>query len=104
MVLRWDEYGSYRARVEAVEPPHHFAFRWARRADDELREGNSTLVQFTLTAEGGQTRLRVVETGFRALEATDEEKVRAVEGNSQGWREELDELRQYAAQVARAAT
>jgi hypothetical protein len=46
----------------------------------------------------------MVETGFRALDATDEETARAVEGNTQGWREELDELRQYAAQVARAAS
>src|SRR5262245_40624846 len=63
MVLTWQEHGSFRARVEKVEPPHVFAFRWARPAGAEPRTGNSTLVELSLSAEGERTRLRVVESG-----------------------------------------
>ena len=28
LVMRWEEYGIARARVEAVEPPRRFAYRW----------------------------------------------------------------------------
>src|SRR5688572_4099280 len=51
-ILSWEKYGSFRARVEKVEPPHSFSFRWARPAGVEPRAGNSTLVEFTLSAEG----------------------------------------------------
>src|SRR5688572_3506323 len=57
--LTWDEHGSVRARVEKVEPQHLFSFRWARPVGAEPGEGNSTLVEFTLSAEDERTRLRV---------------------------------------------
>ena len=52
MVLTWHGHGTYRGRVEAVEPPHRFAFRWLRREDNEPGDGTSTLVEFVLAAEG----------------------------------------------------
>ena len=61
MLMRWTEYGEVRARVETVEPPHRFAYRWAARnaaPGDELADGNSTRVEFTLSPEGDRTRLR----------------------------------------------
>ena len=57
-VLTWDKYGSALAVVERVEPPHVFSFRWARPLGAAPREGNSTLVEFSLSAEGEGTRLR----------------------------------------------
>ena len=69
----------------------------------ELREGNSTLVEFGLTAEGDGTRLRVVESGFPELDGAEDENAAYAEGNRQGWRVELDELREYASQQVRAA-
>ena len=63
MVLRWTEYGTSRGRVVAVEPHTRFSYRWAPFKDpggEEPIEGNSTLVEFTLQAEGDATRLRVV--------------------------------------------
>ena len=56
-------------------------------------------MEFTLTPEGGQTRLRVVESGFRALDLPPEEQARYAAGNTEGWRSELDELVAYAAGV-----
>lgn len=40
-VLIWDEHGSYRTRVEKVDPPHSFSFRWVRRIGVDPREGNA---------------------------------------------------------------
>ena len=100
MVFRWSQYGAFRGVVETVEPPRLFAYRWARPADAEPRAGNSTRVEFTLTPEGGGTRLRVVESGFRALDISADEQETYAAGNVQGWLKELDELREYLEKVA----
>jgi uncharacterized protein YndB with AHSA1/START domain len=94
--LTWTEHGSVRARIEKVEPPHTFSFRWARPLGTEPDEGNSTLVAFSLSAEGDSTRLRVVETGFRELRWAEDEKAKYAQENEQGWDHELRELREYA--------
>ena len=101
-VLNWDEHGSFPARIERVEPPRFISFRWARPAGAEPTEGNSTLVEFTLSAEGEGTRLQVVESGFRELDGTDEEKAEYAEGNTRGWAKELGELREYVSEHAGA--
>jgi uncharacterized protein YndB with AHSA1/START domain len=101
-VLTWEEHGSFPGRVEKVEPPRFISFRWARPAGAEPTEGNSTLVEFTLSAEGGGTRLHVVESGFSQLEGTDEEKAEYREGNIQGWDQELGELREYVSKFVGA--
>lgn len=98
-ILTWDAHGSFNATIEKVEPPHAFSFRWARPAGEKPREGNSTLVEFTLVPEGEGTRLRVVESGFRQLEATDEEQAKYAEENTQGWSFELDELAEYVGKL-----
>src|SRR5690349_15045165 len=64
VVAKHEEYGEFPVRVEKMEPPTYLAYRWASAyAGEEPTEGNSTLVEFTLTAEGEGTRLRVVESG-----------------------------------------
>jgi uncharacterized protein YndB with AHSA1/START domain len=99
MVAKYAEH-DYPVRVERVEPPRYLAYRWASAfPGEELREDNSTLVEFTLTQEGGKTRLRVVESGFASLAAPDETRRRAVEDNSGGWPKELDALRTRAEQL-----
>jgi uncharacterized protein YndB with AHSA1/START domain len=95
--LTWDEYGTVLARVEKVEPPHAFSFRWARPLGAEPGEGNSTLVELMLSPEGDGTRLRVVESGFRDLAWSEDEKAKYAEENSQGWDHELGELVEYVA-------
>jgi uncharacterized protein YndB with AHSA1/START domain len=101
--LTWEKHGVARARVERVEAPHSFSFRWARPPAGEPREGNSTLVEFALSPEGEGTRLRVVESGFQELEGTEEEKARYAEENTRGWKLELGELREYASKQAQAS-
>ena len=93
MLLTWHGHGSYRGRVETVEAPRRFAFRWLRREDAD----GSTLVVMTLSPEGESTRLRVVESGFAGLAWPEDERARHADENRVGWGVELDELRAYAA-------
>jgi uncharacterized protein YndB with AHSA1/START domain len=102
LVMRWEEHGMTRARVEAVEPPHRFAYRWtAHHAEPgaEPEEGNSTLVEFTLAPEGDATRLRVVETGFAALATTDDRRKGNYDDNVDGWKQMLERLDAYVGRV-----
>jgi uncharacterized protein YndB with AHSA1/START domain len=103
IVLRWAEYGTNRGRVVAVEPHTRFSYRWAPFKDpggEEPDDGNSTLVEFTLQPEGGATRLRVVESGFASLATSDEQRAKNLNGNTDGWAQEIGELREYAEKVA----
>jgi uncharacterized protein YndB with AHSA1/START domain len=85
--LHWDGHGTFHGRVERVEPPHFFSFRWVVDPDQELVADNSTLVEFTLSADGDSTRLTVVESGFR-----DE---RHFDDHRRGWEIELGHLDDY---------
>jgi uncharacterized protein YndB with AHSA1/START domain len=100
--LSWEQYGTVRGRVIDVEAPRRFSYRWAvlRESQSEPVEGNSTLVEFTLEAEGDGTRLRVVESGFDTLFADPEKRAQRYEDNTKGWGSELAELADYAERVA----
>ena len=103
MVLRWAEHGVGRARIVNVDRPHRFAYRWAAIREhwgEEPDDRNSTLVEFTLAAEGDGTRLRVVESGFEALEGTDDQRRQAFEGNTEGWETQLRNIQEYVGRVA----
>lgn len=100
LTLRWEEYGEQTARVEAVEPPRRFAFRWrANHLADatELTPETSTLVEFTLTEAGaGGTRVSVLESGFSGLLGPDAGRTQSFEGNTRGWAIELGHLAAHA--------
>ena len=102
ILLTWRGHGTYEGRVETVDPPRLFAFRWQTREGD-FSEGNSTLVVMTIEADGTGTRLRVIESGFAALPWPDDARARYSDENAKGWLAELDELRDYAAQVVTAS-
>ncbi|NYT96213.1 SRPBCC domain-containing protein [Salinispora sp. H7-4] len=86
MTARNPEYGDFPIRVEKVQRPTYVAYRWASAfPGEDLREDNSTLVEFTLSAEGDKTRLRVVESGFAALAAAEEQRSEALKNNDKGW-------------------
>jgi uncharacterized protein YndB with AHSA1/START domain len=79
--------------VEVVEPPTRFSFRWNNTPDDEApAKGSSLLVDFTLVAEGDQTRLRVVESGLDPLPWPDAEKQRYADEHQHGWGVFLERL------------
>jgi uncharacterized protein YndB with AHSA1/START domain len=99
VIARNAEHGDFPVRVEKVEPPTYLAYRWASAfPGEELREDNSTLVEFTLTQEGDKTRLRVVESGFAALAGSEELRGQAVKDNTGGWPQVLDALKTRAEQ------
>lgn len=84
----WDQHGSFAVRVEVVDPPHRFAWRWVHEPDVDFDDAPSTLVEWTLSPrDGGGTILRLRESGFR----TDLHQ----QQNSEGWVEELGELRAF---------
>ena len=99
MLLTWHGHGVYRARVEAVEPPRTFAFRWVLHEGEQPAQGGSTLVVMTLTPTEAGTRLTVVESGFSGLSWPEHERTRYAGQNADGWIRELDELRAYVAQA-----
>ena len=101
MLLTWRGHGTYAGRVETVDPPRLFAFRWQTR-EGEFSGANSTLVVMTLEAEETGTRLRVVESGFATLPWADNARARYADENSKGWLTELDELRDYVARTVGA--
>jgi uncharacterized protein YndB with AHSA1/START domain len=79
--------------VETVDPPIRFSFRWNHPRGEEPVVGNSMLVEFTLTPEGGErTRLRVAERGHELRDWPDAEKQRYADEHREGWGEFLDRL------------
>ena len=91
-ILRWD--GDHRAelRIERIEPPTCFGYTWGINGlpDSDSRR---TYVEFTLAADGDGTTVTVVESGFAQLAPEEHEK--AFNGNTDGWKNELDELVAY---------
>ncbi|WP_326951400.1 SRPBCC family protein [Amycolatopsis sp. NBC_01307] len=66
-IIRLDhgDHGTFPTKIVAVDPPRALSYRWASGFPGVVAdEDNSTLVEFTLSAEGGGTRLKVVESGF----------------------------------------
>ena len=64
MVLDHGVHGVFPTRIVTVDEPHRFSYRWASGFPGQpATEDNSTLVEFTLAADGDKTRLVVVETG-----------------------------------------
>ena len=94
--MRWEEYGQAELRVVRSEAPSVFAYRW----DANIKGVGDTLVEFTLSPEGDGTRVRVVESGFASLAATDTVREELRRGNVGGWKHELGDLERYAATVA----
>jgi uncharacterized protein YndB with AHSA1/START domain len=105
MHLDHGQYGLFPTRIEKVDPPHYFAYRWASGyPGQEATEHNSTLVEFTLTrdsdGDGDGTLLRVVESGFATLVIPQDKRATAsYESHSSGWTEKVAEVRTYAEQL-----
>jgi uncharacterized protein YndB with AHSA1/START domain len=89
--------------VQTIEPPHTFAFRWAYAEGVQPREGNSLLVEFTLTPEGENTRLRVIESGLQEMDWAEEQKATYADEHTQGWISHLSDLDAYVAQKRQAS-
>ena len=100
VVYRWKEHGEFHGVVERVEPPHVYAVRHAHVPGAHPEPGNSTLVEYTLTARDDRTHVLVVERGFRNLAVPAEEQAASARLNLQGWTGGFDLLRDHARHVA----
>ncbi|MDQ1412628.1 MAG: hypothetical protein QOE07_1216 [Acidimicrobiaceae bacterium] len=80
--------------VVAADRPHRFSYRWVYPPGVRATEANSTLVTFTLVADGDErTRLRVVETGLDQMDMPDDDKQKFFEQHRHGWQVQGDRLR-----------
>jgi hypothetical protein len=76
--------------IDKIDEPHYFSYRWMPGMLDEKPSiEKSTLVEFTLTPQGEQTRLRVVETGFSRLPINENDRAEQFKDNAEGWASEL---------------
>jgi uncharacterized protein YndB with AHSA1/START domain len=98
MYIDHGQHGEFPARIEKVDPPHYFAYRWASAYPGEVAdEGNSTLVEFFLEPDGDGTHLRLVESGFDAIVIPAERAATAsFESHSRGWTEKVAQAAAYA--------
>jgi hypothetical protein len=56
------------------------------------------LVEFTLTPEGENTRLRVTESGLQEIDWAEEQKATYTDEHTQGWISHLTDLHKYISQ------
>ena len=87
--------GEFPLIIEASDRPNRISYRWAPW-DAQQRAEEGTLVEFVLTGpHEGPTTVRVVESGFRALDLTPEQLAANYAENSSGWDQELDLLKRH---------
>jgi uncharacterized protein YndB with AHSA1/START domain len=93
-------FGSFPVRTVRVEPRSYASFRWASTfPGEDLREGNSTLIEFWLRPQDEGTLLRVVESGFASLDGSPEVVSRSYAGNLDGWAEQMAVIKGRAERV-----
>jgi uncharacterized protein YndB with AHSA1/START domain len=83
-------------RIERIDRPRFFSFRWNFPEGEEPTDRNAPLVEFTLQPEGEQTRLHLVESGIRMLDRSDDQKASYADDHSSGWDVLLAKLAEYA--------
>lgn len=92
-----EQFGRFPVQVVRLDPKTYAAFRWASTSPgSDLTDDNTTLVEFHLASEAEAIRVTVVETGFAALPISVEARRKGFDGNTQGWGEQLDSLRDRA--------
>jgi uncharacterized protein YndB with AHSA1/START domain len=94
-----EQYGRFPVQVVSFDPKTYAAFRWAStNPGEDLTGDNTTLVEFHLAHEADAVKVTVVETGFAALPIPEEARRKGLDGNTQGWGEQLNSLRERAQQ------
>jgi uncharacterized protein YndB with AHSA1/START domain len=98
MKIDHGEHGRYSTVIVTVDPPRAFSYRWASAYPDVVAtDANSTLVEFTLEPADGGTVLKVVESGFDAIEIPTHRKESAgFESHAQGWSGVIEKVGAYA--------
>jgi uncharacterized protein YndB with AHSA1/START domain len=101
IVFRWEKHGTAYATIEKIDEPRYFSYRWKPGVTNEKPgDDDSTLVEFTLTPHEGQTRLRVVETGFSRLPLNESKRAEQFEDHTEGWAIQMRDLQEYVEGLA----
>lgn len=87
--FEWEEEceGKFAMKIETINEPHYFAWRWMLKEDIPFDKTQSTLVEWHLSKTDKGTLLRLTESGF--VDA------KHVEMNIQGWDQELADLQAF---------
>jgi uncharacterized protein YndB with AHSA1/START domain len=94
VVIETARYGSFPVCVVRLEPPRYAAYRWASAFPGaQPGDGNSTLIEFTLTEHDGGVLVQVRESGFAGLAGTADFRAARYADNVAGWAAQLDGLR-----------
>lgn len=91
-------HGAFPIVTVRLDPPRYAAFRWLSEqgTETDLTSTPSTLVEFWIEQTSPDAvLLRVVESGFASLAATEAQRRRMVEENTSGWETELTAARAY---------
>jgi len=91
-------------RIERLEPPWFFSFRWDYPDGAEPDETNGPLVEISLEAHGESTRLRLVESGLQSVLRSDESKEAYFADHSSGWTHFVELLGNYVAEQRSAVS
>lgn len=71
------------------------AFRWASQfPGQDLAEGRTTLIEFFVAAEADAVTVKVRESGFSVLDASEDVRQAGLASNTDGWRMELAGLKE----------
>jgi uncharacterized protein YndB with AHSA1/START domain len=84
-------------RVETVDPPNVYSYRWSQPDGEEPTEANSMLVEFILSEHQGVTTLRLIESGFAKSDWSEEKIQEYYDEHSSGWDHFVPRLASYAA-------
>jgi uncharacterized protein YndB with AHSA1/START domain len=90
------EHIKWRAKIERMEPPRYFSFRWhpfAIDPDIDYSQETPTLVEFRLESIPGGTQVTVVESGFENVPSY--RRAEAFRMNSAGWGMQMQNIHVY---------
>jgi uncharacterized protein YndB with AHSA1/START domain len=91
---------AFECTVERIEPMRLFSFRWHPFAVEpgvDYSSEPTTLVVFELEEVGGDTQLKITESGFDRIPL--ERRAKAFSANEEGWTEQLKLVQNYLAGV-----
>jgi uncharacterized protein YndB with AHSA1/START domain len=91
------KWGVFPVHVERLDPPRQAIYHWAScfPGADPIA-GKATRVEFNLEEQDGRVVVRVRESGFSQIDATEDFRAEQIRGNTDGWIMQLEALRRTA--------
>jgi len=96
LVIPGYEHVTLEMLVERIEPEHYFSYRWHPYAVDPKADYSAeptTLVEFRLEEQAGDTALTIIESGFDRVPVS--RRAEAFRMNDKGWASQSEKLARY---------